>query len=216
MDRRQHWVTLELSVIGCNNLKSVLKRLFTRPVDSFVKIKVDDQEQYTEIQKDDKNPLYDLSSTYTFRLRPEQAGPNNFITFTVLDKGLVDDSVIGHARVSFAALKAQKDNSDPTSIILPLSKNLEDISDFGKGFYNSNNYYLTRSSASRDSRISSRDSFAQRNKIVKSTKETPTISIAVSKIDVLTHGMLEALRIADEQESGNVCRDSGDTDLWTM
>lgn len=214
LDKAEHWTTIEISVIGCNNLKSVLKRLFTRPVDSFVEMRINDQVQVTEIQKNDKNPLYDLSSTYSFRMRSSEARLNNFITFTVLDEGLVDNSILGYAKVSFAALKAQKDNSDPTSIILPLSKHLEDISDIGKGFYNSNNYYLTQNSPVRDSRYSSRDSLSQKNKVVKNAKEVATISVAISKIDPLTHGMLEALRHADEENSNLLIEKDG-ADIWT-
>lgn len=206
-------MTIDVSVIGCNNLRSVLKRLFTRPVDSFVEIKINDQIQCTEVQKNEKNPLYDLSSTFSFRLKPSQAGLNNFITFTVYDEGLIDNSVIGFARVSFAALKAQKDNSDPTAIILPLARHIEDIDEMGKGFFNSNNYYLSRSSGSRDSRYGSRDSFSQKNKLIKSAKETPTISIAVSKIDLLTHSLLEALKNADEEHSKMIAEKDG-SDPW--
>lgn len=199
LEAQEHWVTLEVSVIGCNNLKSVLKRLFTRPVDSFVEIKVNSECKFTEVVKDEKNPTYDQSSTYAFRIRPSEAGLDNFVTFTVYDEGLVDNSIIGYARVSFAALKASKDNSDPTAIILPLAKHLEDVTGVGKGFCNSNNYYLTKGCERdyRSSSMTSRDSASSKNKMVKSAKEVPTISVAISKVDVLTHGMLEALRKAD-------------------
>jgi hypothetical protein len=208
-------VTIDVSVIGCNNLKSVLKRLFARPVDSYVQIKINDQVVCTELVKDEKNPNYDLSSTYAFRIRPSDAGLDNFVTLTVLDRGLMDDSVLGYARVSFAALKASSDAASPTAIILPLSRHLQDIAYVGKGFFNSNNYYLARDSrytsrASRDSTTS------QRNKMVKSAKEMPTISVAISKIDLLTHGMLEALRKADEENAAAAAPGAGGEDLWMV
>lgn len=218
--REKHVLTIEVSVIGCNNLRSVLKRLFTRPVDSYVEIKINEQVQYTEIVNNEKNPLYDISSVYSFRVNPSEANLDNFITLTVYDKGLIDSSIIGRAVVSFAALKAQCNGADPTAIILPLVRHKEEMTGIGKGFYNSNNYYLTssRGSASRGSvSRTSRDS--QSKKPTKSSRDTPTISLAVSKIDPLTHGMLEALRRADlerDKHSSLKCNSIPDHDDWLM
>ena len=190
--RAIHPTVVHISVIACNNLKpSVFWPVV--PVNSFVRMTVDGESQYTEVVRRHRNPLYDSSQVYTFVLSCENA-LHSYISFTVLNKGVTGgDAVLGVTRVAFSALKALPDSSNPTSVILPLHKKINDKM-LGRGFWNSDNYDCTVL-----------DYDAKGQELTPQQKSTmPILSVTIAKVDVTLHGMLQRLVQEDEERAARL------------
>lgn len=183
--KRVRPVIIHITVVCCNNL---LTPIWPLSIDSYVEMNVDGEKQFTEISYGHKNPIYALSEVYTFALTLENTY-DNYIYFTVWDKRNVgQDTALGITRCSFAALKCQKDNKTPVSVILPLLDNVnEDV--LGNGFCNSSNYYQHISTKSTRKELTHKEK----------NKTKPTISLLISKVDVDSYEILNKLKIEDDE-----------------
>jgi hypothetical protein len=183
--KRVRPVIIHITVVCCNNL---LTPIWPMSIDSYVEMNVDGEKQFTEISYGHKNPIYDSSEIYTFVLSLENTF-DNYIYFTVWDKRNVgQDTALGITRCSFAALKCQKDNRQPVSVMLPLLDSVhEDI--LGNGFCNSGNYHQHITTKS------SRKELTYKEK----NKSKPTISLLLSKVDIDSYEILNKLKIEDDE-----------------
>lgn len=225
--------SIAITIIACNNLKSPLKRIITRPINTVVGITVGGETKHTEVIQNSPNPIFDMKCIYTFQIAPDNV-VGGFIEFTVLDKGLLDFAPMGLARLPFAALKTKLDNNDPTPIILPLLSTKPNIRSVGKNFYSSLPAMAIPSKQlpkKIDSPLSSpSQSTKGQNSPSKSaatsdlspvhrsfTSDIPTLSIQVSKIDLLQHWMLEELRLRDderEQQISQLHEEDKEVNVW--
>ncbi len=124
---------IAVTILGCYNLKSPLKRVITRPINSSVQVIVGDETQSTEIVSSNRNPKY-LEGTFMFAIQPENA-PEGFIEFIVTHKGLIDYEIIGVVRLPFVAISLSKDCQNPDYILLPLIYREPNSNSIGKGFH---------------------------------------------------------------------------------
>jgi hypothetical protein len=162
--------------------------------------------KHTEIIQNNPNPLFDMTTIYSFTISPEQA-VGGYVEFTVLDKGLLDFATIATSRVPFSALKAQMDNNRPTPIVLPLVNTRPDLRAIGKGFLKSKAKHTvistsgttsSNTSLSKSNNASAAIALQQAMTDLENS-DMSTLSIQISKIDTLQCWMLEELRVRDQQ-----------------
>jgi hypothetical protein len=122
-----------VTVIGCNNLKSPLKRVITRPINAMVLIGVGDESHYTDIIQNNSNPRFGPHNSFIFAVPPSSSA-EGFVECTVSHKGVFDNEIIGVVRIPFAALSLQRDTSQPSLIRLPLTCRTANVHAIGKGF----------------------------------------------------------------------------------
>ena len=125
---------IALTIIGCNNLKSPLKRVITRPINSSVQVIVGDESQATEIVSNNRNPRYREQNTFMFAIQPMNS-IEGFIEFIVTHKGIFDFEIIGVVRLPFVGISMQKDCKNPDYILLPLTSRTSNVYTIGKGYY---------------------------------------------------------------------------------
>lgn len=125
---------IAITIIGCNHLKSPLKRIVTRPINSSVQVIVGDESQATEIISNNRNPRYRESNTFMFAIQPNNS-TEGFIEFVVSHKGIFDFEIIGVVRLPFVGISMQKDCQNPDYILLPLTSRTSNIYTIGKGYH---------------------------------------------------------------------------------
>jgi hypothetical protein len=126
---------LALTIIGCNNLKSPLKRVIPRPINSSVQVIVNDEAHSTDIISNHRHPRYpEETSTFMFAIPPQQA-TEGYIDFVVTHKGLIDHELIGMVRLPFVGISMQKDCHSPDYLLLPLTARAPNPASIGKGFH---------------------------------------------------------------------------------
>lgn len=125
---------IALTIIGCNNLKSPLKRVITRPINSSVQVIVGDESQATEIISNNRNPRFRESNTFMFAIQPSNS-VEGFIEFVVTHKGIFDFEIIGVVRLPFVGISMQKDCQNPDYILLPLTSRTSNVYTIGKGYH---------------------------------------------------------------------------------
>jgi hypothetical protein len=198
-------IVVHVTVIACNNLKS----FWPVPIDAYVEVEVNGQRARTEVQYSHTNPVFDMgSSCFIFTLNNDDGTytGNQYINFNVYDESFVGaDTVIGHVRCALAAIKADVDDRTPTSVILPLAHHTDiDTHVIGKGFCNSNNYYLPNgpNAAHAHAAHASPDDEEDLQASCKAnkTKRLSTICVLISKVDRTFVGVTSALRREDEEQ----------------
>lgn len=137
---------IALTIIGCNNLKSPLKRVITRPINSSVQVVINEEPHAsTDIIFNNRNPRYQDNNTFMFAIQPNCA-TEGYIEFLVTHKGLIDYEMIGMVRLPFAGISMQKDCQSPDYILLPLTSRTPNIYSIGKGFHSFSNEFIANSS----------------------------------------------------------------------
>lgn len=134
---------IALTVLGCNNLKSPLKRVIPRPINSCVQVIVNEEAQATEIVSNNRHPRYQENNTFMFAVQPE-AATEGFIEFIVTHKGLIDYEMIGMVRLPFAGISMQRDCQSPDYLLLPLTSRTPNIYSIGKGFHTFNKETISK------------------------------------------------------------------------
>jgi hypothetical protein len=137
---------IALTIIGCNNLKSPLKRVITRPINSSVQVIINEEPHAsTEIISNSRHPRYQENNTFMFAIQPHCA-TEGYIEFVVTHKGLIDYEMMGMVRLPFAGISMQKDCQSPDYLLLPLTSRTANIYSIGKGFHSFSKEFIANSS----------------------------------------------------------------------
>lgn len=171
---------LALTVIGCNNLKSPLKRVITRPINSCVQVIVNEEAQATEIVSNNRNPRYQENNTFMFAVQPQLA-TEGYIEFIVTHKGLIDYEMIGMVRLPFAGISMQKDCQSPDYLLLPLTSRTPNIYSIGKGFHT-----FSKDAIAKDSSNPSLEGvvFHDSSGVDYNATDVPSLFIRVFKVNI--------------------------------
>lgn len=168
--------TVSVTVVGCQYLKSRLNRLIPRPINSYVRVSVNNRTQQTEIASHTANPVYNSSNgknKFIFELSnmSEQQLSMCTIDIQVMDQHLLDEDLLAEVRVPLVYIKCQTAGSQSLGNLLTLPLNILERR-LGKGFRQSNH--------------------------VVTDNEVPSLQLYVSKVDIMQWWVLEELRLRDE------------------
>jgi hypothetical protein len=176
---------IALTIIGCNHLKSPLKRVITRPINSSVQVIVSNEEPHasTEIIFNQRHPRYQESNTFMFAIQPHCA-TEGYVEFVVTHKGLIDYEMIGMVRLPFAGISMQKDCQSPDYILLPLTSRTPNIYSIGKGFHTFPKEFIANSSDPSNPSLEGVTFHDSSSGVDYSATEVPSLFIRVHKVNI--------------------------------
>jgi len=170
--------TVVVTVVGCANLKSPLKRIVERDVNAFVSVHLKDKPivQSTPVAQPGSSPVFSRSNKFVF----EAPSVGGTVVFTVYDKKSISDNlVIAEVHVPLASIATTSpSNSSPTVLSLPLHIQKQ-MSRFTKPKH--------RPSVS-----------GVKMEDVSPEVEPAVLDVLISKIDIMKWWALEELKARDE------------------